>query len=288
MLLVSAFLGYVSISGALKFNGTNPKIHSLVSKNTNLKICNGDAANFNDYPYMVSLYNNVGSCFCSGSILRKSNGDGVGVILTAAHCLGPSMRNGGVCVGCTRWEWPHDDPGAVMYDVDFYAIHPEYSTRTFAFDVALIYLSLPIIDPIGITSVEVEVCSSGVPPSGAALRIQGYGETESPQSPQLMVGQVNFMGLDECQAAYVAGGYPASWILGSMQCMTNMGCCAAPSTDCYGDSGSPILPSESSHNAIGVVSWGVSTGGGGCCPTNMPSVITDLCYPSIQSWLAAA
>eukprot|EP00483_Globobulimina_turgida_P000969 UN00971 len=223
MLLITLyFCFYVYISRGFiyktkKHNGTSTHLN----KNSNLKICSGSDANFADYPYMVPIYDNSGFCFCSGSILKKGNANEVGVILTAAHCLSNSMRNGRICVGCTKWTSPHDDPGAVMYQINYFAIHPQYDDYEFSFDVGLIYLTGPIIDPIGIDSIEVNVCSTPVS-NNAAVRIQGYGTTETPQSPQLPQGQVNFIDLQTCDDIYDQAGY-MDWIFASMQCMTNQG-----------------------------------------------------------------
>eukprot|EP01083_Nonionella_stella_P003157 9007_1 len=225
---------------------------------------------------MAALYDNSGFCFCSGSILSKDPG----IILTAAHCLSGSMRNGHVVVGSTRWQNPID-PGAQSIYNSYYAIHPLYDSYEIQYDVGLIYLRAPIfID----TVTEVEVCSGAQTPSnGANLRIQGYGTTEQPQKPGLVSGRTDFINQETCDNIYDSEDYE-DWILPGMQCMTNQGYNNAPSTDCYGDSGSPIM-TLNTNNAIGIVSWGIDSGGDGCCPTDMPSVIADLCDPDIRNWV---
>eukprot|EP01083_Nonionella_stella_P212980 768558_1 len=192
---------------------SHPRTH--LYKTTDLGICGGDDANINDFPYMAALYDNSGFCFCSGSILSKDPG----IILTAAHCLSGSMRNGHVVVGSTRWQNPID-PGAQSIYNSYYAIHPLYDSYEIQYDVGLIYLRAPIfID----TVTEVEVCSGAQTPSnGANLRIQGYGTTEQPQKPGLVSGRTDFINQETCDNIYDSEDYE-DWILPGMQCMTNQG-----------------------------------------------------------------
>eukprot|EP01084_Bolivina_argentea_P222128 376059_1 len=76
----------------LSFQATNPAVSEIV------EIVGGNDVPWSSYPFVVAIVDSKYKRICSGSIVSKSNENGKGVILTAAHC---NMSSGGfVKLGC--------------------------------------------------------------------------------------------------------------------------------------------------------------------------------------------
>ena len=97
-----------------------------------------------DYPWIVALIrptsSNTSSIHCSGSILNKR------WILTAAHCLDDLDDNATskfqIKVGTDDWGDQEEDYFTDSYEqdhkIDHFVVHPNYSSSTHYFDIALI------------------------------------------------------------------------------------------------------------------------------------------------------
>ncbi|EJK54546.1 hypothetical protein THAOC_25819 [Thalassiosira oceanica] len=239
------------------------------------RIIGGSRAEKDRYPYTVSMQD--GSHFCGGSLISRDcesarckarrsqhrterlsrhrrhslshlSNPIMTVVLTAAHCLGGSydVRIGSDSVGSgERIEMQRE------YE------HPNYSTRTDEFDIALIKLDRP-------TNLDVPLIrindNNNVPATRTTVTVMGWGDTNPSDSRQEMAKNLMEVNLDvisnsQCEKSKKNNDSYNGFIYQSMLCTQTRNKDA-----CQGDSGGPLVikgntPEEDIQ--VGVVSWGI-------------------------------
>ncbi|XP_068244025.1 CLIP domain-containing serine protease B4-like [Palaemon carinicauda] len=249
------------------------------------RIFGGQEAPINGYPWIVAMgYSEIGfgniQYHCAGSIINER------YILTAAHCVSPSVLNLKKLEIITIGEWDLATsrdcqrtstglelcaPPSKNFTYEEIVIHPKYNTRApYSDDIALIRLSSPIdfstkwVHPI---------C---LPPHGMNLQrlvgdreavVAGWGTTESGQgSSRLLHVLLPPETVDFCNHTY--GG---KMVKGQVCFGGHLG-----QDSCAGDSGGPLIlggpGDQPPFLQIGIVSYGPST----CGLDSVPGVYTSV------------
>jgi trypsin len=204
------------------------------------------------YPWMVSLGSN-GRHFCGGSLIAPD------VVMTAAHCISgrtiTARIKGGVLTS----------NGVENIAVKAQIKHPNYSSGTSDFDVAILLLSRSSSIP------PVAIDASANTWAGTSSRVIGWGTTSSGGGSPTNILQVDVpvRTNEECNRV----SYPG-------QITPQMVCAGVPQggiDSCQGDSGGPQFVQVGGKPVVmGVVSWGY-----GCASPNKFGV-----YARVNSMLS--
>ncbi len=235
-------------------------------------IFEGRKANLGDYPYQVSLEDEVGQ-FCGGSLV------GAAVVLSAAHCLDESISSRvQIRAGAVDLR-----KGGQVRDVQRIDIHPEWGSVGLANDVAVLYLDRPFdlnenVQTIDAVSSQVDRQSR----PGAEVIVSGWGEINTERATpvqRLRATDVRLVSDTQCLRRLSEEGRE-SFDPDTMVCADG-GPSMSGKGSCTGDSGGPLARQNSDRAwvQVGIVSWGVSCG-------NQPveGVYTDL--ESLRGWVA--
>lgn len=235
------------------------------------------------YPFMASLqYDRAGTApledhFCGGTLIDASH------VLTAAHCadvvdgvLGagpvPASRLR-IVVGATVLNSAQGQarkisgPSAV-------SVHPRYSPRGSAYDVAVIRLSSPVsgIRPIRLDNVNSQTFEN----PGRLVRVAGWGTTRSGGE---VVNRMREARPPIVSDAAARRAYGSSFVPSLMVAAGKKGV-----DTCQGDSGGPLfVPASGGYRQIGITSFG-----NGCARAEYPGVYTELSAPSIGNFVRQA
>lgn len=249
------------------------------------RIFGGQEAPIDGYPWIAAMgYSEFGfghiQYHCAGSIINER------YVLTAAHCVSPSVLNLKKLEIITIGEWDLATtqdcqrtstglelcaPPAVNYTYEEIIIHPKYDTRApYSDDIALIRLS----SPMDLSTKWVHpIC---LPPQGMNVQrlvgdreavVAGWGTTEGGQgSSRLLHVLLPLESIGFCNSTY--GG---KMVKGQVCFGGDVG-----QDSCAGDSGGPLVlggpGDQPPFLQIGIVSYGPST----CGLDSVPGVYTSV------------
>jgi secreted trypsin-like serine protease len=252
------------------------------------------------YPFMASLQANLffGGHFCGGTLIDRDS------VLTAGHCVEfignntdqdtLSFRAVRIVVGTTVLSSAQGQERQIARLSDI-SIHPRFSLRNLAYDVAVIDLARPVkgIKPMRLASIGSDL---GEKP-GRQATVAGWGsmlpvppdELEEPplQFPNRMrEASMPIVSDQQCKRAYNAPDIPPE-----LRVFPELMVCAgAEGLDtCFGDSGGPMFVTadggsgQMRHRQIGVTSFGL-----GCAAEGIPGVYTEVSAPSIGEFIRSA
>ncbi|MGH3714974.1 MAG: S1 family peptidase [Micromonosporaceae bacterium] len=240
---------------ALLAAGTVVAANHALADDVHTEIVGGEPAS-QTYSFMVSLQPN-GRHGCGGSLIASQ------WVVTAAHCVS-SSTGWQVRIGTTTW-----NSGGTLATVSQSTRHPNYSSSSVGYDIALLKLSSPVSQtpiPLGQTNYNGD------------SRLLGWGQTcptyGCSSTPPSTLQQIDVQAAPDstCSNQQNSGFAPATEI------------CIVPNSGqsaCWGDSGGPaIVSSGGSWLLIGATSRGLRSTNR--C-TDSPNVYTDV--PSFRNWI---
>ncbi|XP_014605335.1 PREDICTED: trypsin-1-like [Polistes canadensis] len=222
-------------------------------KSVGQRIIGGEDAVIEEYPFAVSLQNNVTifghdvEHFCGGSIISDT------WIITSAQCaLSINVREFHIRAGSTYYY-----KNGMTYNVEKIVVHPAFNYHNYDFDVGLIKLKRKIVfdklkQPIKLPEKDQQI------KDGVEITIVGWGTTQNlaPMSENLQKTNILKISNEKCTVTY---GY---------QLTDRMFCIISDdSKPCVGDSGSSAVIN---NTLIGVASWS------GACEFSYPTAYTNL------------
>nr|ADG26770.1 cocoonase-like protein [Antheraea pernyi]WAH05999.1 cocoonase [Antheraea mylitta] len=223
------------------------------------KIVGGYSVTIDKAPYQAYLLLEKGKEYyqCGGSIISKRH------ILTAAHCLVDNISQVHARVGSTN-----NDKGGKVYSTKSMTIHPNYNSRTYDYDVAILTFSQDIaIDGVNTKIVTLPSENNGAVPAKTTLFVTGWGATSEggDSSKTLLAVNVPTLSVAECKKS-------VSNFSDRMLCA---GVSQGGKDACQGDSGGPAV---SNNVQLGVVSFG-----SGCARPGNPGVYANV--TALRGWI---
>lgn len=236
-------------------------------------IVGGAVAPINFHPYLAGLVIDLrglsSPSACGGSLLSPTR------VLTAAHCWTDGRFQ--------AWRFtvvlgsPFLFHGGLRIQTSSIALHPNYDHRTFANDIAMLYL--PVHVPFSSTIRPVQLPVGGFQTfdyTGIWAGASGYGRYSDLTIPSTntMVRHValQVIALSHCKAFY------GDSVLDSNVCTNGAGGVGI----CQGDSGGPLTVSSNGEPILIGVSSFVAYDG---CELGYPSVFASV--PKFLSWIQA-
>ncbi|XP_053956280.1 uncharacterized protein LOC128861931 [Anastrepha ludens] len=234
------------------------------------RIFNGNQTEIDEFPWTALLvytndYDDV-DFLCGGALISKN------YVLTAAHCAdGYSIAQNFLLTSVRLGEWntrterdcQYDNSGQAFcapphrdVEVQRITIHPHYNHVTLTNDIALLRLAeyVDLTDFINVICLPLEASQQSELYEGAAAEVAGWGATEtSPHSSVKLKTTITVLNSTQCGVKKSRRGITIS---DKQICATG-----SRADSCHGDSGGPLMLTESqngkiSYYLIGVVSFG--------------------------------
>lgn len=243
-------------------------VSALPGKNAKLIVGGKEAAKF-EYPWLVSLETS-NFHICGGTLLDENN------IITAAHCGVGERPSPSLTAVAHRHDLNADveSENAVVFEVKRIINHPQYNTKTNAFDAAIWKVQVVSGDLKSLTgvfgAVDLDDGSLGLK-ANTTLTIAGWGDTaeNGASSNVLLEAVVDIVDSKQCKKAY-------EYLDDSSLCA------AAPGKDtCQGDSGGPIFKPAGKNGKVTLV--GITSFGEGCANAKFPGAYART--SSIIDWV---
>jgi trypsin len=236
----------------------------------------------NQYPWIAALLDQNQKVpggtdrnmhYCGGSLIDSDS------VLTAAHCLGVGNRYMRVVLGRADLS---STGGEVRYVHSTY-IHPDYTSDSKKYDVAVLTLDKPVT---GITPVRLPLSTeNSYEQPGKELRVAGWGATMSRGTGTNQMQQTRVPVVSDPVAAK---SYPTEFVPELMIAAGGNG-----RDTCQGDSGGPLFsypklfkvstPANPApplkHYQYGITSFGKGCGGAD------PGIYTEVNAPSIREFI---
>uniref|UniRef100_A0A1B6D6T6 Peptidase S1 domain-containing protein n=1 Tax=Clastoptera arizonana TaxID=38151 RepID=A0A1B6D6T6_9HEMI len=238
------------------------------------RIVGGDQATFGKWPWQISLRQWRTSTYlhkCGAALLNEN------WAITAAHCV-ENVPPSDLLLRLGEHDLSlEDEPyGYQERRVQIVASHPQFDSRTFEYDLAL----LRFYEPVTFQPNVIPVC---VPQDdtnfvGSTAYVTGWGRLyeDGPLPSVLQEVSVPVINNTVCETMYRAAGYIehipeificAGWKKGGFD-------------SCEGDSGGPMVIQRPDRRWLlaGVISWGI-----GCAEPNQPGVYTRI--SEFREWI---
>ncbi|EDW74901.1 uncharacterized protein Dwil_GK15653 [Drosophila willistoni] len=241
---------------------------SCGSINTGHRIVGGQETEVHEYPWMAMLMW-FGSFYCGATLVNDQ------YAVTAAHCVNGFYHR---LITVRLLEHNRQDSNVKIVDrrVARVLVHPNYSTRTFDSDIALIRFTEPV--RLGIDMHPVCMPLPNEHYAGQTAVVTGWGALSEggPISDTLQEVEVPILSQQECRNS----NYGEHRITDNMICAGYVE--QGGKDSCQGDSGGPmhVLDDGQTYQLAGVVSWGE-----GCAKPNAPGVYTRV--SSFNEWISA-
>mmetsp|Transcript_31157 Transcript_31157/g.88349 ORF Transcript_31157/g.88349 Transcript_31157/m.88349 type:complete len:523 (-) Transcript_31157:11-1579(-) len=225
------------------------------------------------YPYIASLRRpDSEHHFCGGMLIAPD------VVLTAAHCVDPTLPNGGelrplVHIGRFCRACGSEDIEVALTKESI--THPEWTGNILdGHDVALIMLDRALrTQPVRVVSAEAPAATLT---AADVLTVAGWGfmDSTSVLSNFLLEGSLPYLNNRRCNLAY-------RQIVDRDVVKPDMMCAGGPGAGggggaCRGDSGGPLLVADPNGDPAGDVVVGVVSFGAGCGQDAIPAVYSRL------------
>nr|XP_050854493.1 trypsin-7-like [Vespula vulgaris] len=229
-------------------------------KSVGQRIIGGEDAVIEEYPFAVSLQNNVTIFghdvvhFCGGSIISDT------WIITSAQCaLSINVMEFHIRAGSTYYY-----KNGTIYNVEKIVVHPAFNYQNNDFDIGLVKLKKKIVfdkfkQPIKLFEKD-QIIKNDI-----EIMVVGWGATRNvgPFSENLKKTDLQKISNEECTSTY---GY---------QLTNRMFCVIANNhKPCVGDSGAPAIIN---NTLIGVASWSEA------CGFSYPTAYASLSY--VIDWI---
>lgn len=275
----NVFIAIMAVFYCSQSNANNKSIANYPSKsiystiNDTIGIYHGEDASWDDFPFIVMIYNELNNDPCCGGSIISLNPP---TILTAGHCYANCREPTKVVIGCSGAYCTNSE--ATQYDISSWLVHPLFSAATADYDIALIYLtSSSITQPSNVETISIYSPITN-PASGSTLTILGYGKTDKEAyATILQYGYEHYMIQSIC-ADLMEWWTPD--LTPRMYCMRSH---LQETAVCMGDSGSPVMIIQDNELVqLGIVSWGM----GQSCSGALPQVQTNLANVALKNWIS--
>ncbi|KAL0100848.1 hypothetical protein PUN28_019319 [Cardiocondyla obscurior] len=240
------------------------------------KIVGGERSSFGKWPWQISLRQWRSQTYlhkCGAALLNEN------WAITAAHCI-ESVPPSDLLLRIGEHDWANEDEpyGYQERRVQIVASHPQFDSRTYENDLALLRFYEPLL-PFQPNILPICLPDDDETYVGRTAYVTGWGRLydEGPLPSVLQEVAVPVINNSVCEAMYRVAGYNeyiphificAGWRNGGFD-------------SCEGDSGGPMVIQRARDKRwvlAGIISWGI-----GCAAPNQPGVYTRI--SEFRDWI---